>query len=270
MADTTTDRGAFIWYELVTDDPAGAKSFYDEVVGWSVQADGSAMPSGSEYRMIGRSDGGAAGGVLTISEDMKQHGAKPGWLGYIHSPDVDADVAAIVAAGGQVHMPPTDLPVGRIAMVSDPQGAVLYLMDPVPPSDQPDAKSDVSDYAKPEHVRWNELWTSDPEAAIPLYTGLFGWKQDGDMDMGPMGKYRFLYHDGGMIGAVGQAQDGGDGSRWDFYIGVDDIDRAARAVEARGGRLTGPIEQIPGGDYSVRVRDPQGAGFGLVGPRKGE
>lgn len=90
------------------------------------------------------------------------------------------------------------------------------------------------------------------------------------MDMGPMGKYRFLYRDGGMIGAVGQAQPGGDGSRWDFYIGVDDIDRAARAVEAGGGRLTGEIQQIPGGDYSVRVRDPQGAGFGLVGPRKGE
>ena len=68
--------------------------------------------------------------------------------------------------------------------------------------------------------------------------------------------------------SVGKAQPGGDGSRWDFYIGVDDIDRAARAVEAGGGRLTGEIGQIPGGEYSVRVRDPQGAGFGLVGPRK--
>ena len=269
MTDTTADRGAFIWYELMTDDPAGAKAFYDAVVGWTVQAEGGLMPSGTEYRAIGRSDGGMAGGVLTISEDMQRNGAKPGWLGYIHSPDVDADAAAIAAAGGKVHLPPSDLPVGRIAMVSDPQGAVIYLMTPIPPPDQPDARSDVFDYAKAEHVRWNELWTSDPEAAIPLYTRLFGWTQEGDMDMGPMGKYRFLLRDGGMIGAVGQAQPGGDGSRWDFYIGVDDIDRAARAVEAGGGRLTGEIGQIPGGEYSVRVRDPQGAGFGLVGPRKG-
>jgi predicted enzyme related to lactoylglutathione lyase len=264
-----SDKGAFIWYELMTDDPAGAKAFYDAVVGWTVEAEGSPMPTGTEYRMIGRSDGGAAGGVLTISDDMRRNGAKPVWLGYIHSPDVDADVAAIVAAGGKVHMPATDLAVGRIAMASDPQGAVIYLMNPVPPSGQPDAKSDVFDYAKAEHVRWNELWTSDPDAAIALYTRLFGWTQEGDMDMGPMGKYRFLYREGGMIGAVGRAQPGGDGSRWDFYIGVDDIDRAARAVKVGGGRLTGDIQQIPGGDYSVRVRDPQGAGFGLVGPRKG-
>ena len=56
----STDRGAFIWYELMTDDPAGAKAFYDAVVGWTIQAQGNAMPNGSEYRMIGRSDGGHA------------------------------------------------------------------------------------------------------------------------------------------------------------------------------------------------------------------
>jgi len=86
-----SDKGAFIWYELMTDDPAGAKAFYDAVVGWNVQADATPMPTGTEYRMIGRSDGGAAGGVLTIGDDMKRNGAKPGWLGYVHSPDVDAD-----------------------------------------------------------------------------------------------------------------------------------------------------------------------------------
>ena len=61
-----SDKGAFIWYELMTDDPAGAKAFYDAVVGWTVQAEGGLMPSGTEYRAIGRSDGGMAGGVLTI------------------------------------------------------------------------------------------------------------------------------------------------------------------------------------------------------------
>ena len=70
MSDKTSDRGAFIWYELMTDDPAGAKAFYDAVVGWNVQADATPMPTGTEYRMIGRSGGGAAGGVLTIGDDM--------------------------------------------------------------------------------------------------------------------------------------------------------------------------------------------------------
>ena len=47
-------RGDFIWYELITSDIAGAKSFYDAVVGWNI-ADKSDFPN--DYRMIGRSDG---------------------------------------------------------------------------------------------------------------------------------------------------------------------------------------------------------------------
>jgi hypothetical protein len=31
--------------------------------------------------MIGRSDGGFAGGVLPLTGEMRQHGAQPTWLG---------------------------------------------------------------------------------------------------------------------------------------------------------------------------------------------
>ncbi len=267
MADAS-DRGAFIWYELMTDDPAGAKAFYDAVVGWTIQDHGVAAGNAHDYRMIMRSDGGSAGGVLALSEDMKAHGGKPGWFVYVCSPDVDATVAAVVAAGGKVHMPPTDIGVGRIAMVSDPWGASFYVMDPVPPPGQPDAKSDVFDYAKPEHVRWQEVWSPDPAAAAKLYGELFGWRQEGSMPMGERGDYLFLYRGEGMIGAVGPMFADGRGPRWDVYIGVDDIDRAATAVTAGGGKLDGEISEIPGGEFSVHCIDPQGAHFGLVGPRK--
>ena len=68
---TDSERGAFIWYELMTDDPAAARDFYRAVVGWEIEAEGQAMPTGSSYRMIGRSDGGFAGGALEITPDMK-------------------------------------------------------------------------------------------------------------------------------------------------------------------------------------------------------
>lgn len=49
--------------------------------------------------------------------------------------------------------------VGRMALVKDAQGAPLYVMTPTPnpPECDPDAKSDVFDYKKAQHVRWNEL-----------------------------------------------------------------------------------------------------------------
>lgn len=268
MADTDhSDRGAFVWYELITDDIEAARTFYRNVVGWEIATDAMPLPTGGTYAMIGRSDGGNAGGVLTMSDDMKAHGGKPVWLGYIHHSDVDAAVKAVTDAGGAVHMPPADMPgVGRIAMVADAQGAVFYMMKPTPPS--PDAVSDVFDYAKAQHFRWNELWTTDQASAVDLYTGLFGWTQDGAMPMGPMGDYMFISRESGMIGAIASAQPGGEGSRWQYFAGVNDIDRACKAVTQSGGILLGEPQEIPGGEFSAYAHDPSGATIGLVGPRK--
>ena len=275
----TEDRGAFIWYELMTPDPAGANAFYGKVVGWTIDEAGESLPNGDEYRMIRRSDGKEQGGVFTLSGDMA--GNPAGWLGYIHTPDVDAAVARIERAGGTVHIPAMDMAgVGRMAMVGDPQGALFYLMTPTPPPGDPDAKSDVFDYGNPQHCRWNELQTTDPAAAVALYGELFGWEQKEKMPMpvqsdaaggvegGEMGDYLFIHRDDGMIGAIMPKMPDVPQSAWTYYFGADDIDRAASAVSNGGGLLLGEIMQIPGGEFAVHCADPAGAQFGLVGPRK--
>ena len=98
--------GSFIWYELMTPDPAGSKRFYDAVIaGWTIEA----QPSGEmDYRMITRSDGGNSGGVLRLTEEMQGHGARPCWLGYLGVPDVDAAVARVEEDGGRTLMPGHD------------------------------------------------------------------------------------------------------------------------------------------------------------------
>ena len=258
--------GGFIWYELMTPDPAAAKRFYDAVVGWDI-ATNSVAP-GIEYRMIRRSGGGNAGGVLTLSAEMRSNGARSVWLGYLHVDDVDAKAEAIADDGGTVTMPPWDQPgVGRLAMVAGPEGAAVYLMDPLPPEGDPDAVSDVFSVDQAQHVRWNELWSGDPERSVEFYKRHFGWSQEGDMDMGAMGKYRFVQHDGVAIGAVMPRMPDVPQSMWNFYIGVDDIDRAAEAVKSGGGQVFQDPMQIPGGEYALNGTDPQGAMFGLVGRR---
>jgi predicted enzyme related to lactoylglutathione lyase len=92
--------------------------------------------------------------------------------------------------------------------------------------------------------------------------------KDGEMDMGPMGKYHFIKH-GAMIGAIMPRMPHMPVSAWTFYFRVADIDAAATAVAANGGQVMhGPIE-VPGGDFSMNAMDPQGAMFALVGKRKG-
>ena len=266
MANPT---GSFIWYELMTPDPTAAKSFYDAVVGWDIDGQSSVPGGATDYRMIKRSDAGFAGGVLKLDDAMQQHGARPTWLGYLYVEDVDAALAAIIADGGKTQLPAFDAPgVGRIAMVTDPSGAPFYLMKPTPPADKPDATSDVFSVDQPQHVRWNELSTADQDGAVAFYAKHFGWAQEGAMPMGEMGDYKFIQHDGVGIGAIMRKPEQMPLSLWTYYIGVDDIDRAAAAVAEGGGRIiNGPME-IPGGEYALNAVDPQGAAFGLVGPRK--
>lgn len=264
--DRKQPHGGFIWYELMTPDPAAAKAFYDAVVGWNIEPQ-SQFPNG--YRMIGRSDGKSAGGILPLTEEMQQHGARPTWLGYLYADDVDASVAAIERDGGKTYMAAFDIPnIGRVAMVADPSGAPFYIMKPIPPEGQPDAQSDVFSVDQPQRVRWNELSTTDPDGAVDFYRRHFGWGQEGDMDMGEMGKYRFIQNGPATIGAIMSKPPQLPVSMWTYYVGVEDIDRAAEAIKAGGGQiLNGPME-IPGGEFAVNAMDPQGASFGLVGPRK--
>jgi Predicted enzyme related to lactoylglutathione lyase len=259
-------NGSFIWYELMTTDADGAAAFYGEVVGWDV-AIGDMPAEGIDYRTFTRSDGGNAGGMLTLTDEMQTGGAHPGWLGYVHVADVDAAVAAIVADGGKVLMPKTTVEVGSFALVTDPLGAPIYVMTPAPPPNAPDALSDVFSVDRPQTVRWNELVTPDDDAAVAFYTRQFGWTQEGAMPMGELGDYRFIQCDGTGIGAVMKKADFMPMSGWTYYFGVDDIDRAVGAVTTGGGKLAGEPQQIPGGEYSVHALDPQGAFFGLVGPR---
>lgn len=265
-ASTTNDNrptqgGGFIWYELMTPDAEGAKAFYDAVIGWNI---GEGAPEQNGYRMIGRSDGGFAGGVFPLTDEMRQHGARPAWLGYIFVPDVDAAVTGIEQAGGKGLMS-KDLPnVGRIAMVTDPQGAPFYVMKPIPPAGDPNAESDVFSPTEQQRVGWNELNTTDPVAARRFYGEQFGWETGDFMDMGQMGEYRFIDHHGTRLGALCGVMPGGQ-PNWRFYFRVPSIKAAKETAEQKGGTIHMGPHQVPTGDWIIIGSDPQGAEFALVG-----
>ncbi|MEM8695190.1 MAG: VOC family protein [Pseudomonadota bacterium] len=254
-------HGDFIWYELMTTDAQAATDFYGAVIGWDAEISGQPeMP----YHLFSMGETQIAG-MMTLTDEMKQGGAKPCWLGYIGVDDVDKSADAIKTAGGAVHVPPTDIPdVGRFAMVTDPQGTFFYIMRSA--SDE-ESLSFASTEARDGHCAWNELLSSDPDAAIAFYGDQFGWEKVEEMDIPPMGKYHMLGH-GYALGGVMQKPEQMPVSAWTFYFRVPDIDAALATVRDKGGQpLTEPME-IPGGEYTINAIDPQGAPFALVGQRK--
>lgn len=253
-------HGTPIWYELMSKDPAAARRFYAEVVGWQIDE---APPPGSamDYRMVSASDG-LVGGVFTLTDAMCQQGAAPCWLMYLGVDDVDACVAAITAAGGGVLLPAFELPnVGRIAMVSDPQGAPFYVM-----RGASNEQSTVCDPDRVGHGAWHELHATDGPGATDFYTAQFGWRKSLGMDMGPMGTYQlFAVGDRDLGGIMTDARFARPA--WLVYFRVDGIERAAaRIVQAGGQVVHGPMA-VPGGGWIVNGVDPEGALFALTGTR---
>ncbi len=120
-------QGKFLWNELMAKDVKKSSAFYTGLLGWEVAE--MPMPTGV-YTML-KSGDEDRGGMLQITDDM---GPTPqGWMAYIGVDDVDAAAAKTSELGGKVMREPFDVPgVGRICIISDPDGGMVGLMKPAP------------------------------------------------------------------------------------------------------------------------------------------
>jgi uncharacterized protein len=255
-------HGHFVWYELMTRNPGAASAFYTAVVGWDIVAQ---PPGSAEYPMI-RAGAEVIGGLFPLTDAMCEHGARRIWMGYVGVDDVHACIERLTDLGGQVLMPPFDIPGGRrIAMVADPQGSPFYVI-------RDSAERGVSgafDPARPGHCGWNELATTDQAGALDFYAALFGWQSTESVSMGDLGEYRLLDHDGVQFGAVSPHLGDAELPIWTYYFRVADIDAATTRVTAGGGKLLQGPHEVPGDAYIIIAADLEGATFALVGPRSG-
>jgi predicted enzyme related to lactoylglutathione lyase len=252
--------GKFCWVELLTSDVDAAQAFYGEVIGWTCAQPGRAARN---YRIF-FADGNAAAGLMQLPEEAKAQGARPSWFGYIATPDVDADVAAILASGGTLYRPAETLPkIGRFAVVADPQGAAFALWTDLTGIDAPALPP-----MTPGHVGWHELSTDDVSKAFDFYAEKFGWTKAQDMDMGPMGVYRLFATGGLPVGGMMKRPAPIPQSFWGYYFTVPTLDATLAKVEKAGGKLlNGPME-VPGGAWIAQCLDPQGAYFALVAGKR--
>ncbi len=81
--------------------------------------------------------------------------------------------------------------------------------------------------------------------------------------------YHFIDHGGLRVGGMMKQADAAAPGGWNFYFGVPSAAASKRAIDAAGGQVQMDLHQVPGGDWVVIATDPQGAHFGIVGP-KGE
>ena len=113
------------WFELFTRDHAAALAFYADVFGWKFEMVGDTDEF--RYATMANPEGpGELAGVMDASSFLPE-GKGSYWSIYWAVDDVDATIAKATSLGGRVVQPAEDTPYGRLAVLSDPAGAVFKL-----------------------------------------------------------------------------------------------------------------------------------------------
>ena len=250
---TSYAQGTPNWVDLQTTDPQAAKAFYAGLFGW--EFDDQPMPQGGAYSMA-MLRGEPVAAIAAQSPEMKAAGAPPAWNTYLAVDSVDDAAAMVEKAGGQLAMAPFDvMDAGRMAFVIDPSGAPVALW-------QASQHIGARLVNEPGAVTWNELITTDPEAAS-FYTEVLGMTTS-TMDMGT-GEYTLFNVGDDMVGGSTPPQMPGVPNHWHVYFAVADTDATAAKVTAQGGSILAEPFDTPVGRIAV-ARDPQGAVFSFMTP----
>jgi hypothetical protein len=122
-AELANEAGAFTWTELNTRDLAAAKSFYAAVFGWEAHEADMGEMTYVEWKVGDRT----VAGMLPMP-DMVPAEVPAYWLVYFGVDDTDATVAKATGLGATALVPPTDIPPGRFAVLTDPDGATFAII----------------------------------------------------------------------------------------------------------------------------------------------
>jgi len=122
-AELANEAGAFSWNELNTRDLAASKAFYTKVFGWEPNDLDMGGMSYTEWKLGDKTVAGMMPMPDMVPAEVPAH-----WLVYFGVDDTDATVAKATQLGASALVPPTDIPPGRFAVLSDPDGATFAVI----------------------------------------------------------------------------------------------------------------------------------------------
>ncbi|MEV7595905.1 VOC family protein [Kitasatospora sp. NPDC089797] len=254
MPEVTTPyvTGTPCWVDLMASDQQAALDFYRDLFGWQGQVGPAEFGGYAVCQLNGKAAAGI--GPAMAPEGMPEPPTV--WTGYLASADAQATQDAVVAAGGTLLVPVVDVgSLGRMLIAADPQGAVFGVWQALD-------FSGAQVVNEPGALTWNELHTSDVEAATGFYGEAFGIDFEavqGDIE------YWELKIGGRPVGGATLLSNDPPGTpaHWLSYFASDDVDSAVDAVVRKGGTVLAPPFDMMAGRMTV-VADPQGAPFAMI------
>jgi uncharacterized protein len=127
MSTPTTSPAPVAWFEIATDDPETARSFYGELFGWTFELQGpySMITTGPDHPL--------KGGIQDTSAPLPSGTPRSYAVPYVMVPDVAGTCGRLEDLGGKVTVGATEDPQGLVyALVNDPSGNLFGLFSPPP------------------------------------------------------------------------------------------------------------------------------------------
>jgi len=248
--------GAPSWASLLARDPGAAQDFYGPLFGWSFRSPAE-LPCGYA---VAEAQGVQVAGIGPLPAQGRFSAT---WTTFFGVADVDAAAGRVRERMGTVGMGPLSAWAGRVALATDPDGAVFGLWQ--------GAVGPARRLPLPGAPSWVELST-DAFAAALFYGDVLDWAAHDPehLDMAWEHERVVLRVDGRGIAALRTADDSAVSvpvrPHWHLSFGVDDLRRAlVRAVRLGAVPISAPVS-TPYGD-TAELHDPEGAPFSLVSRR---
>jgi predicted enzyme related to lactoylglutathione lyase len=264
--------GVPCWIDTSQPDPEAAAEFYGALFGWELE---DVMPPDApgQYFMA-RIRGKDVAGVGSIPEGAPQMAI---WNTYVWVDSADETASKVRDAGGSVMMEPFDvMDAGRMAVLTDPEGAVFFAWE---------ARANKGSQIVNEHGsnNFNNLNTRDLERAKAFYGAVFGWETL-ELDRGAQmwtlpgygdhleelspGLRKGMEEMGApkgfedVVAGVNEIRDDQPDTpaHWGLTFAVDDADAIAEKATELGGKVIAPPMDAPWVRMTV-IADPQGAMF---------
>lgn len=122
-AELVNEPGALAWNELNSTDLEASRRFFAELFGWEYRT---IDVGGMDYTEV-TLDGATIAGMMAMPGGLPE-GTPTHWSTYFAVADCDASVQAATQRGAEVMVEPRDIPAGRFAFLTDPQGATFAVI----------------------------------------------------------------------------------------------------------------------------------------------
>ncbi|MCG6497497.1 VOC family protein [Kitasatospora sp. A2-31] len=237
-------QGTPCWFSLMTDDLAGARAFYGELLGWTYTPGPGQL--GDYVRAESAGEPVAGLGVSSVTGFPVQ------WTTYFAVDSADRTAQLVRECGGTVAVGPLQAErAGRLAIAADVSGAVFGLW-------QGEEHTGREAGPEPGGPAWAELLTPDEAGAAAFYGTVLG-RPVAAADGGSA-----LLVDGRPVAGLRPGTElRGHPPRWRVHFAVRDAGLTARRAVELGGRVLVEPQATARG-RAARLADPQGGHFSVL------